>query len=219
MGNDQSSTNNEHSSSPQSSLISSFPKPTKSAMRKSRSTRHHDHELPESNRNKIGRSRYIPHMNPPTVGNGFAMPSRPFARYSSVDNKMLGSNGAEMSPQWGWYINTTPPTPELYHSKSNHQSFSSAGHQSNHLIKGDQTASTGTVLRTGAGTSCQNQVFQNLQNSTKTNRMGGWTSVPIWWYGYTRCTERAFIVRVSSFHLVITKSDRPQFVMMRMGKK
>ena len=178
MGNEQSSMNHEHNRSPYSSVTGSSQKPTKSAMRKS--SRHQAHELPDRDRNSVGRSRYIPHMIPRTAGNGFIIPSRPFGKHTSIENNMLCSNGSEMSPQWGWYINTTPPTPELHHSRSTSQPLLSSDTQQNdHLIEGDQMSLTGTILCEGGNKSCQNQVFQNLQNSTKTKCMGGWTSIPI----------------------------------------
>jgi hypothetical protein len=118
-------------------------------------------------------------MNPRTGGNGFIIPSRSFERYSLIENKMLGSNGSEMSPQWGWYINTTPPTPELHQSRSTSKTlYSSATHQNDHLIKGDQISLTSKVFSEGGSKSYQNQIFQNLQDSTKTNQMG-WTSIPL----------------------------------------
>jgi len=183
MGNEQSMSHHEHNISPYSSVNGSFHKPTKSAMRKSRSIRDEAHKLSDQDRNTAGSvSRYIPNMNPRTVGNGLIIPTRPYGRHTSVDTKMLGSNGSEMSPQWGWYINTTPPIPELYHSRSTSQLLSSQKHQ---LIQSDaisnvtQASSTRLISSNGGGKSCQNQVFQNLQNSTKTNPMGGWTSIPI----------------------------------------
>mmetsp|Transcript_13692 Transcript_13692/g.32085 ORF Transcript_13692/g.32085 Transcript_13692/m.32085 type:complete len:175 (+) Transcript_13692:152-676(+) len=174
MGNEQSSINHEHNRSPYSSVIGSSPKPTKSAMRKS--SRHQAHRLPDHDLNTRERPSYIPHMNPRTAGKGFIIPSKPFSKHISIENKMIGSNGSEMSPQWGWYINTTPPTPELYHSRSTSQSLSSSNsHQNNYLMKGEETELTSARQCD----SFQNKVFQNLQNSTKTNGIGGWTSIPI----------------------------------------
>lgn len=36
--------------------------------------------------------------------------------YPMVDPFSSGTSGID-SPQWGWYINTTPPTPEMYYSR------------------------------------------------------------------------------------------------------
>jgi len=185
--NDESISHQEHNNSPYSSVTGGFQKATKSAMRKSISIRHASHELSDHDRNTTrNASRYIPNMNPRTVGNGLIIPTRPYGRPTSVDNKMLGSNGPEMSPQWGWYINTTPPTQELYHNRSTPQSLlSSASPPKLSLIKCDdtngisQTQSNRPIQSTRDSKSYQNQVFRNLQNSTKTNPMGGWTSIPI----------------------------------------
>eukprot|EP00536_Pseudo-nitzschia_multiseries_P013903 jgi/Psemu1/310369/fgenesh1_kg.629_\ len=154
-------------------------------MRKSRSIRQEVGELSHQERiTSTGASRYIPNMNPRTAGNGLIMPTRPYGGHASVENKTHGPSSAEMSPQWGWYINTTPPTPELYHKRSYSCSSALNKHQS---MKCDptgssyetQTSSTVPTPNTTGGKSCQNRVFQDLQNSKKTNPMGGWTSIPI----------------------------------------
>ena len=170
MGNEQSMSHSDHRISPYSSATGGYQKPTKSVLRKSRSIRHVSNELSDQDNiaaSSASQSRYIPNMNPRTAGNGLIMPTRPYGRYGSTDNKMVGSTGTE-SPQWGWYINTTPPTPELYSSKS-----------SNPMMKGSGSQISSRSSGTSDPKSCQNQVFQNLQNSKKTNPVGGWTSIPI----------------------------------------
>lgn len=181
MGNEQSISHQEHKISPYTAATGSYQKPTKSAMRKSRSIRQNSNLLSEQDKSTAGtQSRYIPNMNPRTAGNGLIMPTRPYGRYTPGDNKMLvSSSGGTESPQWGWYINTTPPTPELYYNRSISQSFqSSATIPKNQLVKVDPTKNV-TQTSTRDVKLCQNQVFQNLQNSTKTNPVGGWTSIPI----------------------------------------
>jgi len=181
MGNGQSVLQHEPNN-PYSSATASFQKPTKSAMRKllSQSIRQEADVL--SHHDRTTKSRYIPNMNPRTAGNGLIIPTRPYGGHTSVDKTAASS---EMSPQWGWYINTTPPTPELYHSRSSSLSSSSSSAPSKHQsTKGDttdgiQTLSSRSDSSTIDGKSCQNQVFRNLQNSTKTNVMEGWTSIPI----------------------------------------
>mmetsp|Transcript_13004 Transcript_13004/g.29961 ORF Transcript_13004/g.29961 Transcript_13004/m.29961 type:complete len:319 (+) Transcript_13004:261-1217(+) len=181
--NDESVSHNEPHNSPYSRATGSLHKPTKSAMRKSRSIRQEADGL--SNSVPI-KSRYIPNMNPRTAGNGLVIPTRPYGRHTSGDKK-LASNSAEMSPQWGWYINTTPPTPELYHSRSSlHTLPSAVPTKKNQSKKSDASNENDTQAQSSRcmsnaidGKTCQNQVFQNLQNSTKTNPMGGWTSIPI----------------------------------------
>ena len=176
MGNEQS-THQDYNVSPYKAATGSYQKPTKSAMRKSKSSLHDSNGMADQDEPTPGASRYIPNMNPRTAGKGIIMPTRPYAgRYTPGDNKMLGSSGTE-SPQWGWYINTTPPTPELYHSRSG-SSLNSATIPKNHLTKVGPNSPTRTARNSDAK-SCQNQVFQNLQNSTKANPVAGWTSIPI----------------------------------------
>lgn len=167
-------SHSDHRISPYSSATGDYQKPTKSVLRKTRSIRHVANELSDQDKTTASpgtQSRYIPNMNPRTAGNGLIMPTRPYGRYASADNKMLGSSGTE-SPQWGWYINTTPPTPELYSSKSTISN--------SQLMKVDHNDSKNRHNSTNSDPkSCQNQVFQNLQNSTKANPVGGWTSIPI----------------------------------------
>ena len=160
--------NDENSCSPCSSVTTNSQRPMKSSMRKPRAIRNESHKVFNQDRNAAdGTSRYIPNMNPRTTGNGLIMPTRPFGRQISMDKKILGSNGSEMSPQWGWYINTTPPTPEMYHSRS-----------SPNILPPSVAPAKHQLVRTAP--SRPNEVFQNLQNSTKSNRgMGGWTSIPI----------------------------------------
>lgn len=180
--NDESIPHQDHTISPYKAATGSFQKPTKSAMRKSRSTQHDSHGLSEQDKSTPGTSRYIPNMNPRTAGNGFIVPTRPYGgRYTPGDNKIVGSSGTE-SPQWGWYINTTPPTPELYHSRSmsSQASLNAATIPKNQLTKIDPFKNpTIASTRNSDAKSCQNQVFQNLQNSTKANPVAGWTSIPI----------------------------------------
>ena len=175
MGNEQSSHHYDHKVSPYTSVTGSFHKPTKSALRKSKSSRYESHDLSSHDeKNTAGTpSRYIPNMNPRTAGNGLILPTRPYGmnRYTSG-----GSNGSEMSPQWGWYINTTPPTPELYHSRS---TVKSSPPSATTRVDTRKTMQASNLSGARDAKACQNQVFQNLQNSTKTNRMGGWTSIPI----------------------------------------
>ena len=101
--------------------------------------------------------RYIPRMG--HSEGGLIKPTRP---YGGVSN----AHGGVESPQWGWYINTTPPTPEMYHSSS---AAKSKTHRSSPTPSIQSQPSIDEAV-------CHNQVFQNLQNA---NRPMGWTSVPI----------------------------------------
>jgi hypothetical protein len=82
--------------------------------------------------------------------------------------------GGIESPQWGWYINTTPPTPDMYHSgsKSLHKQQDSSANSSQ--------ASSGTVAsESSTATSHQpNRIFQELQDKRQGASMG-WASVPL----------------------------------------
>jgi hypothetical protein len=146
MGNLQS---NVHEPSPYHSATSTTaPKSVKSAFKRTRSVQAEADRMEPAQ----DRTRYIPKMNR-ADNNGLIMPTRPFGPDAT--------NGVD-SPQWGWYINTTPPTPEMYHSHSSKTSKQQLG------LNGAPSNPTSK--------SCHNQVFQNLQNSKAPI---GWTSVPI----------------------------------------
>lgn len=172
MGNNQSIP---YEPSPYSIATSSAAKPSKSAMRRSRSVRNEanglQHNLPSEDSTATAK-RFMPNMN--RAGNGLIMPTGP---YGASKNKALAHGepalSSEMSPQWGWYINTTPPTPEMYHSGSNRL-------QRHVDVQGAPLAPHSTQLGASSaiadGRRCQNPVFQTLQSS---NAPMGWTSVPI----------------------------------------
>lgn len=175
MGNDQSIP---YDPSPYSSTAASAPRPAKSAIRRSRSVRQVANENLSSQDSAAAATRYMPNMN--RAGNGLVMPSRPYGGSSNhaPHGDPSAPNGAslEMSPQWGWYINTTPPTPEMYHSSSS---------SSSRLIRPADTrgvpGAPHFAQQDGSSTGmdgrrCQNHVFQTLQSS---NAPMGWTSVPI----------------------------------------
>jgi hypothetical protein len=143
MGNAQSV---RHDPSPyHSAVATSAPKHIKPAIRRSTSVRSEADGMGPAQ----DKTRYIPKMNQTEN------PTRPYIANS------VATGGIE-SPQWGWYINTTPPTPDMYHS-----------HTKSPKQMGQSSAPSQAV---GNSKNCHNQVFQNLQNS---NRPMGWTSVPI----------------------------------------
>lgn len=75
-------------------------KPIKSAMRRTSSISQDASSMDDNNG-----KRYLPKG----LGgghSGLVMPTKPGQ-----------ASGAYHSPEWGWYINTTPPTPEMYHSQ------------------------------------------------------------------------------------------------------
>jgi hypothetical protein len=99
------------------------------------------------------------------AGKGLNMPSRPYGYGggpSSQANTAISNAGSEMSPQWGWYINTTPPSSEMYHGGS--RLIPSGG------INGMATVPPIDQQRH------PNHVFRNIQVA---NAPMGWTSVPI----------------------------------------
>jgi hypothetical protein len=110
-------------------------------------------------------TRYLPKgMN--RSNHGVSMPLRPHSGPSTA--------GGIESPQWGWYINTTPPTPDMYHGGSRplHKKQDSSANASQ--------ASSGTVAsESSTATSHQpNRIFQDMQDKRKGASMG-WSSVPL----------------------------------------
>lgn len=98
MGNNQSIRRDPTEASSLSTTSLSA-KPTKSAMKRSSSVRHNV----QNNSNDTSR------LIPKGLGGGSAgvrMPTKPFG-----DAK---GSSSYTSPEWGWYANITPPTPETY---------------------------------------------------------------------------------------------------------
>jgi len=150
MGNNQSV---RHEPSPYSlSTTNTAPKPVKSALRRSESIKNDADTLSQL----PDRTRYIPKMT--AAKTSLILPTRPYgdASRDGVESPQLGD---------GFYMNLTPPTPEMYHpSYSKHPSQQQQQHPRSNL---------GTLPMR----SQQNQVFQSLQN--KNAQQMGWTSVPI----------------------------------------
>ena len=167
MGNDQSIRHDPPSSGNGSSPA--MTKPIKSAMTRSTSIRSHSLANGAGGMEEQERKiRYLPN-GLDRAHNGLIMPTRPMGM-GGVGNDPHG-NGIE-SPQWGWYINTTPPTPEMYHSRSSLK----------HREKSDSSASS--AASSGAATVCDNpatrgpnRVFQGLKASNRPTV--GWPSVPL----------------------------------------
>jgi hypothetical protein len=112
-------------------------------------------------------TRYLPKgIN--RSNNGNVMPPRP---YGSGGPSTVG--GIE-SPQWGWYINTTPPTPDRYHSGSR------SLHKKQDSSSNTSQAWSGTgVSESSTATSHQpNRIFQEMQEKRQGASMG-WSSVPL----------------------------------------
>lgn len=158
--------------------------------------------------------RYLPNMQP--AGKSLLVPTRPFGHPGFPHHQHRqsdpGPNGtaaaataaaaAEMSPQWGWYINTTPPTPEMYHSSST-LGGPGSGYPPHKMLTGATfphqlaaaNAATGRGGTAGAGSTTNvkprlssaaagggtvhNPVFQHLQQANNQHNNMGWTPVPI----------------------------------------
>mmetsp|Transcript_16975 Transcript_16975/g.28827 ORF Transcript_16975/g.28827 Transcript_16975/m.28827 type:complete len:285 (-) Transcript_16975:1497-2351(-) len=87
-------------------------KPIKSAMKRSRSIR----TSACSSVNDSDVSRCIPKGLDSGHG-GLVMPTKPYGH--DVNTRHAEHRGTDhVSPEWGWYISTTPPTPEMYHKQS-----------------------------------------------------------------------------------------------------
>jgi len=125
MGNEQSMKREPSSaSSLVTNVASSHAKPIKSAMKRSHSVR----EGPS--RDSSGNSGLVPKGFGGAPQGGLVVPTRPFGDET---------NCAYTSPEWGWYANLTPPTPEMYASSrslKNHEKATSR----------NDVASTSTIL-------------------------------------------------------------------------
>lgn len=119
-------------------------------------------------------SRYIPSMK---GSKGVLLPTRPYGQFQSTDKQHIsgGTNGAEMSPQWGWYISTTPPTPELYHNSRGSPATSATRISS--IIEQNNDNDSTSLDANNNGQVRENLVFRNLQKANNTPM--GWTSIPI----------------------------------------
>jgi hypothetical protein len=107
--------------------------------------------------------RYLP-RGLEKAHNGIRVPRMP--TYAIEPAGSSGSAEGVESPQWGWFLRTTPPTPQMYgryHQRSD-ASMASASNDS---------SSTSTLPG-----SHPNPVFQGLQDKQKANAMG-WSSVPL----------------------------------------
>ena len=164
MGNEQSMLH-EPPTAPSASTNGSSvvnAKPVRSVLRRSKSVQSENSNMLDNSSKDTSRTRYIPQMKPPNK-NGLIMPTR--------HTSDLSGNGVE-SPQWGWYTNLTPPSPEMYQSHP----------ATKNSLKKENASNIPHNLQKGPHQSCvpaeakPNQVFQNLQNQ---NAPTGWTSVPI----------------------------------------
>lgn len=168
MGNEQSVRHEPPASGSDGSLGA---KPIRSALTRSQSVRSSTGMgdlTPSAAGGQQQQVRYLPTMR--AHQGSLIMPTRP------VGNEHHHGNGIE-SPQWGWYINTTPPTPEMYHSRSSLK-HSERSDQSTTSVTSASTASEATHLENSAATRGPNRVFQGLKAGANKPPMG-WPSVPL----------------------------------------
>jgi len=163
------------------------------AMPRSRSVRSNAHHMGTGQEDiafhqRHGEPRYLP-RGLDKAHNGIIMPRVPYGGSSGNGSDQqqhhqqaplnASSNDAGdvdgPSPQWGWFLRTTPPTPEMYQNcrpPTRHLSSSDSSHTST------TTAMSADSMPPPAATHQRNPVFQGLQNKNKANPMG-WSSVPL----------------------------------------
>jgi hypothetical protein len=176
MGNEQS-VKHEPSSATGSTVDSAKPDHSAMVMRRTSSVRSTTLSSSSHQQNAGGGSseerrkiRYLPSMDRKHGDGGLIMPTRPFGGGPRDPT-------GQSSPQYGWYVNITPPTPEMYYSRhykpglgierdSDFSTGSSAG-----------SAASSAADSVAAATRGPNRVFQNLKGSNKPPM--GWPSVPL----------------------------------------
>lgn len=174
MGNDQS-VRHEPPSVGSNGSSQTMSKPIKSAMTRSTSIRSHSLAsggLPGSPAEEKERKiRYLPN-GLDRAHSGLIMPTRPVGM--GVHGGDPHGNGIE-SPQWGWYINTTPPTPEMYHSRSSlkHRDTNKSNTSASASALSSDVAAYHNAAMRGP-----NRVFQGLKAGSNRPPVG-WPSVPL----------------------------------------
>lgn len=149
MGNKQSSSGNP--SLALNSMVS-----RDGGMSRSRSIRK---QLEENQMHALRTSNeksYLPKMN--NQGHGVAMPTMHGLPHQHHTN----NNGGIESPQWGWYTNLTPPSPEMYSSNPLHKKQPSSSSTASTLSDASMPKRASTK---------PNHIFQNLpsQKRDRTN--------------------------------------------------
>lgn len=198
MGNDQSQLHEPPST--RSASDSPTRRPIKSAMMMTRSTSIRSHSLHMggagtsqasscgSDGGEGGKLRYLPSGLDKAAQNGsLRMPTRP-DHYHSHHHGSSGhhhhhppggaaaaAGGGIESPQWGWYINTTPPTPEMFHSRSSLHKHSSERSGSS---SSDTSSGASVYDPSNSATRGPNRVFQGLKAGSNRPPIG-WPSVPL----------------------------------------
>lgn len=134
-------------------------------------------------------SRYLP-RGLDKAHNGIVMPRMPYG--TQIDQSSSNDGGVE-SPQWGWFLRTTPPTPQMYYPRAPAA-----------VQRHATTSSTNVPLPVGApradpsipsavpssftsssadsslpASSHPNPVFQGLQDKHQAAAGMGWSSLPL----------------------------------------
>ena len=142
--------------------------PKRSALMRSRSFRNGTHADAGLVAPRLNDKSLLKHSLPYTMqhGHGIVEP------YSS-------GTGGEWSPQWGWYINTTPPAPDIYYS-------SRPGKSRKPDSTSNTSQGTASTESSSLSTSCNsgdhslpNPVFQGLQDKNRAAPLGWHPSVPL----------------------------------------
>ena len=175
MGNDQSQSNDDQvRTNPLEAEVESI----HSAMTRSRSIRATaiGMETGKHNNNEL---RYLPRgLN--RAHDGLVIPKRPYG--PPPESTVPASASGEQSPQWGWYINTTPPTPEVYCNRPPKKHHSGSSQGSVDISTASSVSATTTTTHRGASpifpARKPNPIFQDLQAKNK-NNAAGWSSVPL----------------------------------------
>jgi len=200
MGNDQSMRHEPPTTD--SPMTMTMPQ---SAMRRSVSTRSHSmtYGMTQSagSDDTERKSRYLPSGLDKAHHGSLRMPTRPGLDYHSTfgggsartshgsasrvpgvaGSAGNGAGGGIDSPQWGWYINTTPPTPEMYHSRSSLTKSSSNGSSANDPYGSPSLLTTAGMPTYDASIPAArgpNRVFQGLKAGSNRPTVG-WPSVPL----------------------------------------
>lgn len=124
------------------------------------------------NSSKPSEPRYLP-RGLDAAHNGINIPRMPYGHGIEPANS---NDGGYESPQWGWFLRTTPPTPQMYYPRPvvKHSGYGGVNGPSDASLS---SSSQGTTE--GPLTSNQpNPVFQGLQVKHQAAPMG-WSSVPL----------------------------------------
>lgn len=136
--------------------------PISGGITRTRSVRNH---LLESEVHTQREKSFLPRIQQPRNNELVKMPSMSSSSKTPPTSNVPGVE----SPQYGWFIRTTPPTPEMYYSKSYHrkqESEASTSQASTASILSDASSSYGTHSIPTPPVK-PNLIFQGLQDRNK----------------------------------------------------